>query len=195
MAMFNILPIKQQFFTTKQLYDLGFSYYKIRKMVENGDLVKLNKSLYENVFYSGDVDDSSAACAYIPKGVVCMLSAARFYELTTYLPDAVDIAIERSMKVSTKPLWPAVNIWFFPEKRYSCCIESYEKDDKTTRIYSVEKTVVDIVYYRNRVGIEETKEILTNYLKRQDRDLAELHRLSEKLGCKKILETYLEVLL
>ena len=32
-----------------------------------------------------------------------MMSAARFYGLTTYLPDSVDIAIEHSMKISTYP--------------------------------------------------------------------------------------------
>ena len=181
--MNEMLPMNKQFFSTKDLYDLGFSYYKIMKMVDEGKLVKLNKSTYENT------------CAYIPKGVICMLSAARFYELTTYLPDAVDIAIERSMKVSTRPVWPATNIWFFPEERYASCVNNYEINGDPIKIYSIEKTVADIIYYRNKVGIEETKEILTNYLKRKDRDLVELHRLAEKLGCKKILETYLEVLI
>ena len=195
MYMNKMLPMNKQFFSTKDLYDLGFSYYKIMKMVDEGKLVKLNKSTYENTSYTGDVNDFSTLCAYIPKGVICMLSAARFYELTTYLPDAVDIAIERSMKVSTRPVWPATNIWFFPEERYASCVNNYEINGDPIKIYSIEKTVADIIYYRNKVGIEETKEILTNYLKRKDRDLVELHRLAEKLGCKKILQTYLEVLI
>ena len=62
-------------------------------------------------------------------------------------------------------------------------------------IYDIEKTVIDIIYYRNKVGIEETREVLTNYLARPDRDLVKLHRYAELLGCKKILATYLEVLL
>ena len=193
--MIEMLPVNKQFFSTKDLCDLGFSYYRIMKMVDNGELTKLNKSTYENASYTGDVDDFSVVSAYIPKGVICMLSAARFYELTTYLPDAVDIAIERSMKVSTKPIWPDTNIWFFPEERYVSCIEEYERNGQIIKIYSIEKNVVDIVYYRNRIGIEETREILTNYLKRKDRDLVELHRLADKLGCRKILETYLEVLI
>ena len=36
---------------------------------------------------------------------------------------------------------------------------------------SLEKTVVDILYYRNKIGIEETREILKNYLSRTDRNL------------------------
>lgn len=46
----------------------------------------------------------------------------------------------------------------------------------------------------NKVGIEETKEILTNYLARQDRNINKLYRYAEKLSCLKILKIYLEVL-
>ena len=59
----------------------------------------------------------------------------------------------------------------------------------------IEKTVVDVLYYRNKVGIEETREILRNYLSRKERDLVKLHRYADNLGCGKILSTYLEVLL
>lgn len=62
------------------------------------------------------------------------------------------------------------------------------------KIYDIEKTVIDILYYRNKVGIEETKEVLTNYLSREDRNLIRLHEYAEELGCRKILGTYLEVL-
>jgi len=62
------------------------------------------------------------------------------------------------------------------------------------QIYDIEKTVIDIIYYRNKVGIEETKEILINYLKREDRDINKLYSYGEKLKCSEILRTYLEVL-
>ena len=63
------------------------------------------------------------------------------------------------------------------------------------KIYDIEKTVVDIVYYRNKIGIEETKEILMNYLNRNDRDINKLYRYAEQLKCSDILRTYLEVLI
>lgn len=63
------------------------------------------------------------------------------------------------------------------------------------KIYDIEKTVVDIVYYRNKLGIEETKEVLTNYLKRPDRDINKVCRYAGRLRYKEIIDTYLEVLL
>lgn len=60
-------------------------------------------------------------------------------------------------------------------------------------IYDVEKTVVDIVFYREKVGIEETREILKNYLYRKDRDLNRLLKYAELMKCDKVLRHYLEM--
>ena len=62
------------------------------------------------------------------------------------------------------------------------------------RIYDIEKTVVDIVFYRERIGIEETKEVLTTYLNRSDRNLNRLIRYAELLKCGDVMKKYLEVL-
>ena len=189
------LPADRHFLAVSDLLSAGFSYYKINKLVAEGKLIKLNNKMYENTAYSGEVSDFSVVSAYAPKGILCMMTAVRYYALTTYLPDSVDIAIERNMKISTMPEWPSINIWYFPEKRYNTGIVRIADAAGEYRIYDIEKTVIDILYYRNKVGIEETKEVLRNYLARPDRDLIRLRRYADTLGCKNILGTYLEVLL
>ena len=189
------LPADRHFLAVSDLLSAGFSYYKINKLVAEGKLIKLNNKMYENTAYSGEVSDFSVVSAYAQKGILCMMTAVRYYALTTYLPDSVDIAIERNMKISTMPEWPSVNIWYFPEKRYNTGIVRIADAAGEYRIYDIEKTVIDILYYRNIVGIEETKEVLRNYLARPDRDLIRLRRYADTLGCKNILGTYLEVLL
>ncbi len=191
----NPLSSEQRFYSITDLRELGFSYYKINKMVEQHLLSKMNNKMYENAAYSGDESDYAAAMAYAPKGVICMMTAARYYSLTNFLPDAVDIAIERDMKVSTLPEWPRLHFWYFPQRRYETGIVTGQDEVGEFRIYDIEKTVIDILYYRNKIGIEETGGILKNYLSRNDRNLPVLHRYAEKLGCGKILGTYLEVLL
>ena len=86
-------------------------------------------------------------------------------------------------------------MWYFQEKRYSAGMTSAYDGVCEFTIYDVEKTVVDILYYRNKVGIEETKEVLKNYLRNEERNLVKLRRYADALGCKKILGTYLEVLI
>ena len=194
-SMTLTLPADRHFLAVSDLLSAGFSYYKINKLVAEGKLIKLNNKMYENTAYSGEVSDFSVVSAYAPKGILCMMTAVRYYALTTYLPDSVDIAIERNMKISTMPEWPSINIWYFPEKRYNTGIVRIADAAGEYRIYDIEKTVIDILYYRNKVGIEETKEVLRNYLARPDRDLIRLRRYADTLGCKIILGTYLEVLL
>jgi hypothetical protein len=63
------------------------------------------------------------------------------------------------------------------------------------RIFDIEKTVVDIIFYRNKIGIEETSEVLRNYLKRKDRQIDRLYTYAKKLRCETIIRTYLEVLI
>ena len=58
----------------------------------------------------------------------------------------------------------------------------------------MEKTVADVVFYREKVGIGETKEILVTYLKRKDRNLNRLLRYAELMKCDKTMKQYLEVL-
>lgn len=190
-----ILRPDRHFYTMPELLSSGLTYYKIGKLVAAGELIKLNNKVYENASFAGEDSDFALTSVFAPKSVVCMMSAARYYGLTNYLPDGVDVAIARSMKISSLPEWPPMNVWFFAEKRYDLGQVDRTENDIHFRIYDIEKTVIDILYYRNRVGIEEVKEILKNYLARDDRDLIKLHRYADALGCKKILGTYMEVLL
>lgn len=185
---------RQMIYSLQELKSLGLSYYRIGKLVDEGKLRKLNNSSYENLLYNGDESDFYYVKAYAPKGVICLLSAARYYELTTYWPDSIDVAIDRDSKISTMPDWPQLNVLYFSKTRLETGVVTIESGNNSFRIYDVEKTVIDILFYRNKLGIEETKEILTNYLKKSDRDLKRLHRYARLLRCERILSTYLEVL-
>lgn len=76
---------------------------KISQLVKEGILSKVNRTTYENLQYSGDENDFYSAEAFVPDGVVCLMSAARYYGLTNFLPDTVEVAIERKKRVSTLP--------------------------------------------------------------------------------------------
>ena len=184
----------QLIFSIQELKDKGLSYYKINQLVKQGILIKLNKKYYENTNFDGEESDFYYAYAYVPNGVICLLSAAVHYNLSTHRPDAIDIAIPRKARVSTLPEWPELKIYYFTDERFSVGAEIIEVGKNKFRIYDIEKTVVDIVFYREKMGVEETKEVLNNYLHRKDRNLNKLIRYAEMLKCKDIINKYLEVL-
>lgn len=190
----NAIAENKKFITTAELKSMGYSYYKIRKLEEKGVLSRINRSTYENLTYKGDENDFFSAQAYVPNGVICLMSAARYYELTNFLPDAVDVAIERKKRVNTLPEWPELRIFYFDSSRMDIGVTEIRDDDNCFHIFDIEKTVVDIIYYRNKIGIEETSEVLRNYLKRKNRQVDRLYAYAKRLRCEKVVRTYLEVL-
>lgn len=185
----------KKFITTAELKDMGYSYYKIGKLEKDGLLHRINRSTYENLSYKGDENDFFSAEAFVPNGVICLMSAARYYELTNFLPDSVDVAIERKKKVVTLPDWPEIKIFYFDPVRMDLGVTEVREGDNVFHIFDIEKTVVDIIYYRNKIGIEETSEVLKNYLKRRDRQIDRLYAYAKRLRCEKVVRTYLEVLI
>lgn len=190
-----VITESKKFIKIAELKDMGFSYYKIGRLEEDGNIKRINRSTYENLSYNGDENDFFSAEAYVPNGVICLMSAARFYGLTDFLPDAVDVAIARKKKVSTLPDWPEIRIYYFDPIRMEIGVRKIREGDNIFHIFDIEKTVVDIIYYRNKVGIEETSGILKKYLGRKNRNIDRLYEYAKKLRCEKTVRTYLEVLI
>ncbi|MBQ7515504.1 MAG: hypothetical protein IJS96_04420 [Schwartzia sp.] len=184
-----------KFITIDRLKEMGFSHYKISRLVASGIIRPSNRTTYENLSYDGDENDFYSAAAFVPHGVICLMSAAKYYQLTDFLPDAVQVAIDRKKKVSTLPAWPEIKLFYFSPARIDLGVREIHEGDNSFRIYDLEKTVADIISYRNKVGIEETAEILRNFLRRKDCDLNRLHDYAKKLRCEKPLRNYLEVLI
>lgn len=190
----NAIAENKKFITTAELKNMGYSYYRIGQLEKAGLLARVNRSTYENLIYKGDENDFFSAEAYVPDGVICLMSAARYYGLTNFLPDTVDVAIERKKKVNTLPKWPRIKVFYFDAVRMDIDATEIKDGGNSFHIFDIEKTVVDIIYYRNKIGIEETSEVLRNYLKRRDRQVDRLYAYAKKLRCEKVVRTYLEVL-
>jgi len=188
------LEDNQKYYTTNEMKDRGYSYYKIGQMEENGLLHRINRTTYENLTYTGDENDFINAAAYVPGGVICLMSAARYYELTNFLPNEIDVAINRKKKVSTLPNWPEIKIFYFSSSRMDAGVTEIMEGGDSFRIFDIEKTVIDIIYYRNKIGIEEASEVLRNYLKRKDRQIDQLYTYAKMLRCEAVVRNYLEVL-
>ena len=185
----------KKFITTTELKNMGYTYYKIDKLEKVGILSRINRSTYENLDYKGDENDFFSAEAYVPNGVICLMSAARYYGLTNFLPDAVDVAIERKKKVNTLPEWPEIRIFYFSQSRMDIGVKKIYEGKNCFHIFDIEKTVVDIIYYRNKIGIEETSEVFKNYLKRRDRQIDRIYAYAKRLRCEEVVRTYLGVLI
>jgi len=185
----------RQFVSVSDLHEAGYSNYKIKQLAAEGDIARINRKWYEIADYSGEINDFYAVRAYAERGVVCLLSASVYYDLTTHRPTCVDVALPRSARVPAAPEWPPMRFYRMSGSRYSLGIVTVKEGENSFRIYDKEKTVCDVVFYRNKLGIEVASEVLKSYVRNSDRDLNRLMKYAEDLHVKATIQQYLEVLL
>jgi predicted transcriptional regulator of viral defense system len=130
----------------------------------------------------------------VPKGVICLLSALSYYELTTFNPWEYQIAIHRGDKKPILPDYPPIKIMYFSEDQYHTGIDNVYIEGSNVKIYNREKTICDIVRYREKLGIDLMKEGLQNYLRMPGSNITKLMEYADKLRIRTVLQKYLEVL-
>lgn len=188
-------PIEKQFISSQELHEAGYSNYKIRQMVSAGELISVNRKWFENAHYIGEINDFYAVPAYAEQGVVCLISAAVYHELSSERPNHIDIAIPRDVRIPVSPDWPAMKFYRMVEPRYSMGIIEIKEAENSFRIYDKEKTVCDVIYHRNKMGFEPAIEVLKRYVQQPNRDINRLIAYAKHLQVENTIKRYLEVLL
>ena len=89
------------------------SYYGIKKAVEEGSVVRLKKGVYASAEALADtmIDIERV----VPKGVLCLYSAWAHYGLTTQIPGAFYVAVEKHRKVVV-PEFPPITLCYWDQK-------------------------------------------------------------------------------
>ncbi len=140
----------------------------------DGLIEKIKPGLYRLVDYPWD-EHSSFTDIYAAnnKAVICLLSAIEYYDLTTFNPTVVSVAIPHNA-AKPKIIFPPTKIYFFKDKYYHTDIITIKSKNGTFNIYSVEKTIVDLFRYRNKIGDDIVLEVLKNYIHHNKKNLYKL---------------------
>ncbi len=178
--------------TTKELIEKGYSHYFIKKMQQENYLSKLKRGIYSiNLTTESQYSEIKAI---VPNGILCLLGAAYIHQLTTFIPKDYQLAISNKSKI-VLPTYPSIKLYYWSKKRLETGIIEKEIEGVTMKIYDVEKTVCDIIRYRNKIGLDTVKEILKSYLKLKDKNLSVLNQYAKKLGNSKLITTYVSILI
>jgi predicted transcriptional regulator of viral defense system len=133
------------------------------------------------------------AAKRIPRGVVCLLSALRFHQLTTLSPFEVWIAIDRK---AHKPESDAVplHIVRFSGQALTTGIEEHQIEGVLVKVYSPAKTVADCFKYRNKIGLDVAIEALRDCLKKRRATIDEIWKYAKICRVTRVMQPYLEAL-
>jgi predicted transcriptional regulator of viral defense system len=99
------------------------------------------------------------ACVRVKNGIVCLLSALRFHELTTQAPFEVWLAIDNKARPPKEDLLP-LRIVYMSGKALTAGVEEHLIAGQPVRVYNIPKTVADCFKYRNKIGLDVAKEAL-----------------------------------
>ncbi|MCB9326279.1 MAG: type IV toxin-antitoxin system AbiEi family antitoxin domain-containing protein [Lewinellaceae bacterium] len=197
--MKNKLDIKQLFesnhgvLTINQLQDRGVTYYALNKLIKANKVERVKPGLYRWTDFIGD--ELFEALKIVPNGIICMYSAAAFFELTTFIPSQIHIAIPKKRKIRL-PDYPPIKLYYWSESQLSCGQEQIKNNlGNPITIYNKEKVVCDFIKFRSKTGQDLSKEVLKNYLNREDRNITKLMAYARELNINSPLKKYLEVLL
>jgi predicted transcriptional regulator of viral defense system len=165
-------------------------YRKIQQGVKTGELIKVRNGVYATVdsLAAGMIDIE----AIVPGGVLCLYSAWHYYGMTTQVPDAYYIAIERKRKIKLSEVID-INLVYQSAELLEIGKTTTTIEGIKVAIYDRERCLCDAVKYRNKIGIDVMAEILNAYLIGPERNLSRLADYAKRLRVFNILSTYLAV--
>ena len=129
----------------------------------------------------------------IPQGVICLISALAFHDLTTQIPRTVDVAIKRGSEKS-RCEYPPVHCYWFSGAAFTEGISVHKISNVSIKIYTPEKSIADCFKYRNKIGLDVAMEALRLYWQRKKINIGKLLEYAKVCRCEKIIKPYIEMI-
>jgi predicted transcriptional regulator of viral defense system len=165
------------------------------QLYQQGKIERAGRGLY----YSPDIKITehhslAEAAKQVPKGVVCLLSALQFHELTTQAPSEIWLAIDPK---AHKPISDSVmlRIARFSGAALSAGIEEHSIEGVKVKIYCPAKTVADCFKYRNKIGVDVAIEALRDCLRKKRAKIDEIWKYAKICRVGRVMKPYMEAIL
>ena len=180
---------------TGEALSAGIHPRTLYEMQRIGILEQLTRGLYRlaDLPPLGNPDIVSVSLK-VPNGVICLISALAYHEITTQVPHEVYVALERGTE-APRLGHPPIRIVWFSGQAFSLGIETHKIDGVPVRIYSAEKTIADCFKYRNKIGLDTAIEALKLYRKKKHFKADDLMKFARACRVEKVIRPYLETLL
>ena len=166
----------------------------LRRMVKKGMLRRFGRGLY------GPVDSElsqfhsfAEACKRVPHGVICLMSALVFHDLTTQAPFEVWMAIDRKGRQPKSDV-PRMRFIRYSGAAFSEGIEEQVIEGVPVRVFSAAKTVADCFKFRNKFGRDVAIEALKDCYRRRVCSLGEIWRYAKVCRMTRVIVPYLEAI-
>lgn len=186
---------KREVATVADLTGLGLSrpalYRVLATLFDEGRIVRVRRGVYQ----VSEIRDASDTWVQVmqryPQGVLCLLSALAFHELTTQSPPVVWLALPKSAWRKAD-VYPPLRIVHFSGKAFTEGVETHHRQGGVVRVYSVAKTVADGFKFRNHIGLDVAIEALREGWQQRRFTLEELDAMARICRVQAVIRPYVE---
>ena len=164
----------------------------LARLVREGIVVRVARGMYQRADAAVDAGHSLAeAATLVPRGVVCLISALQFHELTLQMPSEIWMAIDRT---AWRPriVYPPIRIVRFSGIALIDGVKRHRIDGVEVAITDPSRTIVDCFRYRRKTGIDVAMEGLREGLRKRKVTSDQLWRHATKMRVWSILKPYVE---
>lgn len=178
-------------FRVRELDAHGIPHKYVYRLEKRGELVRLGRGIYQHVDHETTAHHSFAvASKRVPHGVICLLSALRFHELTTQNPHEVWMAIGRA-DATPNPESMSLRVVRMSGTSREAGIEEHTIENVSVKVYNPAKTVADCFKFRSKVGLDVAIEALRDYV-RGGRSMDTLWRFAGICRVQTVIRPYME---
>lgn len=179
---------------TAEAIKLGIHPLYLYRLRDEGIL----ESLGRGVFRLASMPDFSQpdlvlVAKRIPSGVICLISALSYYELTTQIPHFVSIALPRTSRLPQID-YPPLRCFWYSKASYEAGLETVSINGALVNIYNIEKTLADCLKFRNKIGMDVVLEALREYWRKGKTNLDKLYDYAKICRVEKVLQPIIETI-
>lgn len=172
--------------------DAGISAQFITNMLRNGEITRLGRGVYSLAGPGAtERSDFETLSHLVPQGVVCLVSALRFHDLTDENPHEISVAVKHGSH-PPRIEYPPVQFFVFSGLAYSSGVESHSVNGVELKVYSIEKTIADCFKYRNKIGLDIAVSALQDAVKKNKLNYNVLWESAKICRVSKIIRPYME---
>jgi predicted transcriptional regulator of viral defense system len=179
---------------TRDLETLGVSRVALQRAVDRGQVVRRARGVYVKPDHATtrhtDVADVAARS---PKAIVCLLSALEYHSLTTQVPHAVWIMIQKSAHRPTITS-PVIRVVRASGSALTAGVEKHTIEGVLVQMTNPAKTVADCFRYRDTVGTDVAVEALRDCLRARRATPADIFEMAKVDRVARVMRPYLEAL-
>ena len=172
----------------------GIPEVVVARLVKSGRVVRLARGLYQTAEAEIEASHTFAEVAkVVPKGVICLISALVYHELTLQMPPFVWVAIEGPTRQS-KLSYPPMRFVRFNHKAMTEGVERHEIEGVSVQITSPARTVVDCFRFRNKIGIDIAISAMREALRKRRCRAAEIYECARSMRIASVIDPYLQAI-